>query len=295
MMLSAPQKKIVWSIPQRDSKGMGWHQLNDFTYKMGSVSWDNLKSEGQRAWYPRNWQTGEKLPLNVPWQSTNLRLRTSDMCNMRCLEIQSVLIPPGFIAFFLRCANSSWTSSILDRLQQSSYQIQYLVVWIRSMPNSFWGKPKTTKQQQRIIEKGHLRWAKIMQTRNVFLCWLHRVFIKRREGYWWKAEGGRKNGNFPEAMASRAIRRSVSNWESCSAALLCLPHVTPQHNNTQHTASLHQAGMMSLTPMLTQIEIEIQNQLDVDLENRCVVFRVQKETQINSKFSLWSKLKFICM
>lgn len=140
--------------------------------------------------------------------------------------------------------------------------------------------------------KSATRWAKIMQTRNVFLCWLHRVFIKRREGYWWKAEGGRKNGNFPEAMASRAIRRSVSNWESCSAALLCLPHVTPQHNNTQHTASLHQAGMMSLTPMLTQIEIEIQNQLDVDLENRCVVFRVQKETQqINSKFSLWSKIE----
>lgn len=177
------------------------------------------------------------------------------------------------------------------------------------MPNSFWGKPKTTKQQQRIIEKGHLHQEALdgigcfsNQVSNkvsrdhanaqLFLCWLHRVFIKRREGYWWKAEGGRKNGNFPEAMASRAIRRSVSNWESCSAALLCLPHVTPQHNNTQHTASLHQAGMMSLTPMLTQIEIEIQNQLDVDLENRCVVFRVQKETQqINSKFSLWSKIE----
>lgn len=50
--------------------------------------------------------------------------------------------------------------------------------------------------------------------------------------------------------------------------------------------------MMSLTPMLTQIEIEIQNQLDVELENRCVVLRVQKETQqINSTFSLWSKIE----
>ena len=42
------------------------------------------------AWYPRNWHTGEKLPLNVPWHQDTSRLSRSLMSGVAGIKLSLI-------------------------------------------------------------------------------------------------------------------------------------------------------------------------------------------------------------